>query len=120
MTTTKNPNEIKIAFCCGLIGATASVTLNCLVADAKPSVMADNITPKEVQTAQQNWCDALIAISEAHAKSGLDVSKPLAAKVIDTAYAYQFGPVAFKPTWAKGKKNFSCNTRWCYFLFCWR
>ena len=106
MTTTKNPNEIKIAFCCGLIGATASVTLNCLVADAKPSVMADNITPKEVQTAQQNWCDALIAISEAHAKSGLDVSKPLAAKVIDTAYAYQFGPVAFKPTWAKGGKTF--------------
>ena len=60
----------------------------------------------EVEAAQEAWCDALVAISRAHAKGGLDQSKPLAGQVIDGAYGYQYGPVAFKPTWAKGETTF--------------
>ena len=37
----------------------------------------------EVEAAQEAWCDALVAISRAHAKGGLDQSKPLAGQVID-------------------------------------
>ena len=58
------------------------------------------------KAAQEAWCDALVAISRAHAKGGLDQSKPLAGQVIDGAYGYQYGPVAFKPTWAKGETTF--------------
>jgi len=73
---------------------------------AKPAVMSDTIQVAEVKAAQEAWCDALISISKAHAEGGLARSKPLASSVIDSAYGYQFGPVAFKPTWAKGPTTF--------------
>ena len=72
--------------------------------------MVETIKLGEVEAAQEAWCDALVAISRAHAKGGLDQSKPLAGQVIDGAYGYQYGPVAFKPTWAKGETTF-CKTR---------
>ena len=74
--------------------------------DAKPALMSDTIEAAEVKAAQDAWCDALISISKAHTEGGLAKSKPLASGVIDAAYGYQFGPVAFKPTWAKGSTTF--------------
>ena len=68
--------------------------------------MVETIKLGEVEAAQETWCDALVAISRAHAKGGLDQSKPLAGQAIDGAYGYQYGPVAFKPTWAKGETTF--------------
>ena len=64
------------------------------------------ISIKEVQEAQKGWCQALIKISKIHSKSGLSKSKPLASEIIDAAYGYNLGPVAFKPTWANGKTSF--------------
>ena len=72
------------------------------IAVDKPSVMSETIRVNEVKAAQDTWCEALITISKTHAEAGLAKSKPLAGDVIDAAYGYQFGPVAFKPTWAKG------------------
>ena len=60
--------------------------------------MSETIRVSEVKAAQDAWCDALINISKTHAEGGLAKSKPLAGDVIDAAYGYQFGPVAFKPT----------------------
>jgi hypothetical protein len=40
--------------------------------------MVETIKVGEVEVAQEAWCDALVAISRAHAKGGLDQSKPLA------------------------------------------
>ena len=77
-----------------------------IAADAKPSVMSETIRVNEVKAAQDTWCEALITISKTHAEAGLAKSKPLAGDVIDAAYGYQFGPVAFKPTWAKGDVTF--------------
>ena len=77
-----------------------------LAAEAKPAVMNETIQISEVQAAQQGWCDALLAISKAHAEGGIEKSKPLAGEVIDAAYGYQFGPVSFKPTWTKGDTTF--------------
>ncbi len=75
-------------------------------ADAKPSVMSETIRVSDVKAAQEAWCEALITISKTHDEGGLAQSKPLAGEVIDAAYGYQFGPVAFKPTWAKGDVTF--------------
>lgn len=67
---------------------------------AQPPAIVETIKLGEVEAAQEAWRDALVAISQAHAKGGLDQSKPLAGQVIDGAYGYKYGPVAFKPTWA--------------------
>ena len=83
-----------------------SVAINGVAADAKPAVMADNISVTEVKAAQDGWCEALLAISKAHNDGGIAKSKPLAGEIIDAAYGYQFGPVAFKPTWANGDTTF--------------
>ena len=73
---------------------------------AQPAAIVETIKLGEVEPAQEAWCDALVAISQAHAKGGLDQSKSLAGQVIDGAYGYQYGPVAFKPTWANGETTF--------------
>ena len=52
----------------------------------------------DVERAQQEWGDGIVAISEAH-RNGDDYVG-IAANHIDTLYAYQIGPVMFKPTLA--------------------
>ena len=90
------------------LGLASTVSLLCstIAAEAKPSIMAETISVGEVKAAQDGWCDALLSISTAHAEGGLAKSKPLSSAIIDAAYAYQFGPVAFKPTWAYGDNSF--------------
>ena len=99
---------LKSVFQLSLVAAASlsSVAMNNVAADAKPAVMADNISVTEVKAAQEGWCEALLAISKAHNDGGIAKSKPLAGEIIDAAYGYQFGPVAFKPTWAKGDTTF--------------
>lgn len=84
----------------------ASLSIGGLAADAQPAVMTETIAVSDVKAAQNSWCDALLAISKAHAEGGIAKSKPLAGDVIDAAYGYQFGPVAFKPTWTNGDTTF--------------
>ena len=77
-----------------------------IAANAQQAVMTETISVSEVKRAQEAWCDALVSISKAHEQGGFSKSQPLAGDVIDAAYGYQFGPVAFKPTWAKGDTTF--------------
>lgn len=79
-----------------------------LQAQAAPTVQVldDNITRQEVVAAQKGWCQALLKISAAYASSGYAKAKTTAEAVIDQAYAYQYGPVAFKPTLASGPQTF--------------
>jgi hypothetical protein len=65
-----------------------------------------NITQSEVIAAQNGWCRALLDISSTYANSGIGAATKKAEAVIDKAYAYQYGPVAFKPTLASGKQTF--------------
>ena len=69
-------------------------------------VMNLNITQAEVIAAQNGWCDALLSISSTYANSGITAATKKAEAVIDKTYAYQYGPVAFKPTLASGKQTF--------------
>lgn len=56
------------------------------------------ITDAELQAAQQAWCSALVGISAAYQRGGAAAARQQAERVIDEAYAYQMGPVLFKPT----------------------
>ena len=64
----------------------------------KTPIVNKAIAESEVLAAQKAWGDALIAISATYDTKGIETAKELAGKVIDAAYAYQFGPVLFKPT----------------------
>lgn len=65
---------------------------------AQATVVNQAISEAEVVAAQKAWCDALVNISQTHARSGQAAAKALAERVIDSAYAYQMGAVLFKPT----------------------
>jgi hypothetical protein len=69
-------------------------------------VLNNNLTQAEVVAAQKGWCSALLKISAAYANGGFSKAKATAEAVIDQAYAYQYGPVAFKPTLASGSQTF--------------
>ena len=72
---------------------------------------ANQIKRKEVKAAQKAWTNALVSISQTYKDEGLDAAKSLAGDVIDGAYDYQAGPVAFKPTWAYGDTTFRTGRR---------
>ncbi|WP_254896186.1 hypothetical protein [Synechococcus sp. HK05] len=90
-----------------------------LQAQAAPTVQVlnGNITQAEVVAAQNGWCQGLLKISAAYASGGFSKAKATAEAVIDQGYAYQFGPVAFKPTLASGSQNLPRDPRWSPGLF---
>ena len=68
--------------------------------------MNSNITEAQVLQAQQGWCAGLLKISEAYRSGGFANAKAVANQVLDSAYAYQYGPVAFKPTLTTNPQTF--------------
>lgn len=73
---------------------------------AKTPIVNTSISEAEVLAAQKAWGEALVAISDAHAKSGQPAAKALAEKVLDGAYGYNLGPVLFKPTLTEAPQTF--------------
>lgn len=73
---------------------------------ANTAVVNRSITAQNVSNAQQAWCKALVDISAVHTKDGAAAAKKLAEKVIDSAYGYQLGTVAFKPTLTVNPQTF--------------
>ena len=84
----------------------AALLLGAAAAQAQVTVVNQAITAAEVQAAQQAWCQALVDISNTHARSGQAAAKALAEKVIDAAYGYQMGGVLFKPTLTTNPQTF--------------
>lgn len=64
------------------------------------------ITVAEVEAAQRAWGDALVAIATTYDNQGHAAAKKLAGEVLDAAYAYNMGPVLFKPTLAAAPQTF--------------
>ena len=64
------------------------------------------ITVAEVEAAQRGWGDALVAISTAYDRDGRAAATRLAEQALDTAYAYNMGPVLFKPTLTTAPQTF--------------
>ena len=69
-------------------------------------VLDQTISLAQVEAAQDAWCQGLLQISADYTSGGASKAKATAAAVIDQAYAYQHGPVAFKPTLASGAQTF--------------
>lgn len=76
------------------------------VANLTPSAAAAPITVAEVEAAQRAWGEALVAISSEYKTNGQAAATRLAGQVLDAAYGYSLGPVAFKPTLAHGDTTF--------------
>lgn len=76
------------------------------VANLSVSVAAAPITVAEVEAAQHAWGTALVAISTEYKANGQAAAARLAGQVLDAAYGYNLGPVAFKPTLAQGDTTF--------------
>lgn len=89
-----------------LLIATCAMMVLAVPARAEAPVYNTNLSKAEVIAAQKGWCEALVAISKAHAEGGQEKAKALAEQVIDAAYAYGFGPVLFKPTLAAAPQTF--------------
>ena len=68
--------------------------------------MSTNISEAQVLQAQRAWCDALLSISRAYRTGGFPLARATAEKVLDSAYGYEYGPVAFKPTLTSGQQTF--------------
>jgi hypothetical protein len=93
---------------CGLLSAlllSAPLAVNAFQVGT-PLRMDTNITEAQVLQAQQGWCKGLLSISEAYASGGFAKAKATADQVLDQAYAYQYGPVAFKPTLTVAPQTF--------------
>ncbi|MFL0781372.1 MAG: hypothetical protein AB8E74_05265 [Prochlorococcus sp.] len=96
-----------------LLAAASTLPLTAILLQAEPlqakpklQVFDNRITLAEVEQAQKGWCKALIGISNAYQKGGYAAAKAKAGQVIDAAYGYGQGPVAFKPTYAVGANTF--------------
>ena len=86
----------------------AATSFICAEVQSRPAVQVFStaITEAEVSEIQRGWCDGLLAISAAYQSGGYDAARAKAAAVIDAAYAFNYGPVAFKPTYATGEDTF--------------
>ena len=88
------------------IALAVTALLLATAANAKTPMVNTSISEAELLAAQKGWGDALVAISEAYARSGQPAAKALAEKVIDGAYGYNLGPVLFKPTLTEAPQTF--------------
>lgn len=68
--------------------------------------MDTNISEAQVIKAQQDWCAGLLAIGEAYRTGGFNKAKATANQVLDQAYGYSYGAVAFKPTLTVAPQTF--------------
>lgn len=64
------------------------------------------ITSADVTRIQQSWCQSFLEIGAAFRSSGISQARALAETFVDTAYGYERGSVAFKPTFASGSQTF--------------
>lgn len=89
------------------LAAAPAATANDTYASASLNTTASSpITTAEVEAAQRAWGEALVAISTEHERNGPEAAKRLAGEVLDAAYGYGLGPVAFKPTLAAAPQTF--------------
>jgi len=77
-----------------------------VVAVTAPAAATQMIAEADVIAAQTAWGEALVKIARAHDEQGVDAARQIAADVLDSAYAYQFGPVLFKPTLTVAPQTF--------------
>ena len=64
------------------------------------------IIQRDISKALRLWGDGLIAISRAYENAGLSAARQVADQTLDRLYAFELGPVLFKPTLSGGAQTF--------------
>ena len=64
------------------------------------------IIQRDISDALRLWGDDLIAISTAYENIGLSAAREVADQTLDRLYAFELGPVLFKPTLSGGAQTF--------------
>ena len=95
-----------VAACSTLVLPLMVASTGAAMADSLPMRMNSNITEQQVLNTQQGWCNGLLAISKAYATGGFAAAETTASKILDQAYGYQYGAVAFKPTLTQQPQTF--------------
>ena len=99
--------NLRLAATCGTLVLPLLVTgAGSALADSQPMRMNNNITEEQVLNSQKGWCNGLLAISKAYATGGFTAAETTATKILDQAYGYQYGAVAFKPTLTQQPQTF--------------
>lgn len=95
-----------VAACSTLVLPLMVASTGAAMADSLPMRMNSNITEQQVLNTQQGWCNGLLAISKACTTGGFAAAETTASKILDQAYGYQYGAVAFKPTLTQQPQTF--------------
>jgi len=99
--------NLRLAATCGTLVLPLLVAgAGSALADSQPMRMNNNITEEQVLNSQKGWCNGLLAISKAYATGGFAAAEVTATKILDQAYGYQYGAVAFKPTLTQQPQTF--------------
>lgn len=99
-------NTRRVAACSSLMLPLLLAAPHAAVAAGEPLRMNSNISEQQVVAAQKAWCNGLLTISQAYARGGFNQAKATASKILDQAYGYQYGAVAFKPTLTMAPQTF--------------
>ncbi|WP_424928951.1 phosphoribosyl-AMP cyclohydrolase [Amaricoccus tamworthensis] len=76
------------------------------------------ISSDDIAAALKIWGDQKIAISKAFEEGGIEAAREAARAHLETNYAYNLGPVLFKPTLASGDQTFRPTMDGALAYFC--
>ncbi len=67
------------------------------------------INVKDLNDARNAWGNGIILISKTYDEKGIEEATVIAKKVLQDLYAFELGPILFKPTLSGGAKTFRSN-----------
>ncbi len=67
------------------------------------------INEKDLTDARNAWGDGVILISKTYDEKGIDDAFIVANKILQDLYAFELGPILFKPTLSTGNQTFRSN-----------
>ena len=67
------------------------------------------INDKDLNEARNAWGNSIILISKTYDEKGIKEATVIAKKVLQDLYAFELGPILFKPTLSTGEQTFRSN-----------
>ena len=64
------------------------------------------INKKDMNKARNAWGDGLILISKTYDEKGIEEATIIAKKILQELYAFELGPILFKPTMSGSNQTF--------------
>tara|TARA_B100000579_G_C22817694_1_gene848819 strand:- start:1524 stop:1994 length:471 start_codon:yes stop_codon:yes gene_type:complete len=64
------------------------------------------INDKDMSDARKAWGDGIILISKTYDENGIEEATAVAKKILQDLYAFELGPILFKPTMSGGNQTF--------------